>query len=46
MAGIQSDDAKVSKLMEMGFDKAKCVAALAKANGDENVALEALLTDM
>ena len=32
--------------MEMGFDKEKCVAALAKCKGNENAALEELLTGM
>merc|ERR1719217_1198206 len=36
--GLESDDSKVAKLMEMGFDKEKCVAALAKCKGNENAA--------
>ena len=44
--GDVSEDEKVLKLAEMGFDKEKCKAALAKAGGDENAALEELLTSM
>ncbi|WIA38418.1 hypothetical protein OEZ86_001744 [Tetradesmus obliquus] len=37
------DEAKIQKIVDMGFDKAAAVAALKAAGGDENAALEALL---
>lgn len=37
------EDAKVQKLADMGFDKQAAAAALQRAAGDENVALELLL---
>jgi ubiquitin-conjugating enzyme (huntingtin interacting protein 2) len=37
------DEAKIQKIVEMGFDRAAAVAALKAAGGDENAALEALL---
>lgn len=42
----QADDAKVSQMMEMGFEREKCVAALAQCKGDANAALEHLLSSM
>ena len=42
--GLESDDAKVVKLMEMGFERDACAAALTKANGNPEAALELLLT--
>ncbi|KOO26486.1 ubiquitin conjugating enzyme [Chrysochromulina tobinii] len=46
-AGAQAGDSeKLEQLMSMGFEKAKCVAALSKAKGDVNAATEALLSDM
>jgi ubiquitin-conjugating enzyme (huntingtin interacting protein 2) len=35
-------DMKVKQLVEMGFEEAAVVAALAKSGGDENAAMEAL----
>lgn len=40
------DDAAVKRLVEMGFSRDKCVAALADARGDENAAVNALLGGM
>jgi ubiquitin-conjugating enzyme (huntingtin interacting protein 2) len=37
-------DPNVQKLMDMGFEEAQCVQALIDAKGDENVAIEALLS--
>jgi hypothetical protein len=42
----RADSEKLEQLMSMGFEKAKCVAALSKAKGDVNAATEALLSDM
>jgi len=41
--GIRQDDVKVQSMMEMGFAEEDCKQALAKANGDQNRALEILL---
>jgi len=38
------EDAKVQKLMDMGFGKAVVIQALQDAHGDENAALELILT--
>lgn len=38
------DDAKVTALTEMGFGRELCVTALARAKGDQEAALELLLT--
>jgi len=45
-AGLESADAKVKKLMEMGFDEQACKDALKKCNGSDNAALEQLLGAM
>jgi len=41
-----NDDAKLGQLMDMGFERAACVAALEKAKGDVTAATEALLSSM
>mmetsp|Transcript_54083 Transcript_54083/g.139693 ORF Transcript_54083/g.139693 Transcript_54083/m.139693 type:complete len:199 (-) Transcript_54083:521-1117(-) len=42
----QGDDVKIEQLMGMGFERDKCVAALAKCNGEVNAATEELLSSM
>ncbi|KAF8061973.1 UBC27 [Scenedesmus sp. PABB004] len=37
------EEAKIQKIVEMGFDRAAALSALTAAGGDENAALEALL---
>ena len=39
-----TDDTKVDNLVNMGFDKSKAADALKMHNGDENAALEELLS--
>lgn len=43
--GFTDDSAKVQQLMEMGFPEDKAKAALAASGGDENAALEKLLSE-
>lgn len=43
--GFTDDSAKVKQLMEMGFPEDKAKAALASSGGDENIALEKLLSE-
>jgi len=43
-AGADAEDAAVGRLVEMGFSRDQCVRALADAKGDENVAVNALLS--
>jgi len=43
--GFTDDSAKVKQLMEMGFPEDKAKAALAASGGDENIALEKLLSE-
>lgn len=42
--GDEKDAAAVTKLMEMGFGRDACAKALQDANGDENEAINALLS--
>lgn len=42
--GEKEVDPKVKQLMEMGFDEASCLKALAACKGDENAAVEKLLS--
>lgn len=43
IAGGDADEAKVRRLLEMGFDPARTRAALAEAKGDESAAVSKLL---
>lgn len=43
LPGVDPHDAKVNRLMEMGFDETTCREKLEQCNWDENRALEALL---
>jgi len=40
----QPDESKVEQLIAMGFGREQCVAALTRCHGDENLALDALLS--
>lgn len=42
----KDEDAAIKKLMEMGFEEAQCKKALAEAGGDENAALDKLLSSI
>ena len=44
--GIQGEDAKVKALMEMGFDEETVKAALKKCNGNQEQALDHILSTM
>lgn len=44
--GVVSDETKINELCEMGFDRPTVEAALKKANGNKEAALEAILSSM